>query len=61
MYIFTSGIIGVNFNWLANIKKLKIINKMTVAVYHFLSTLINTMLEVSILLSSITLKKHQHL
>ena len=39
-----TGIIDMNCNWLANIKKkLKLINKMIVAVYyHFLSTLINT-------------------
>jgi len=49
-HIFSqSGFIGVNFSWLVNIKKLKLIT-MTVAVYHFLCTLFNTVLKVSVIL-----------
>jgi len=59
-----NGIVDVNFNWLANnVKQLKRIrpNKTTVAVYHFLSPLMNTVLKMSTVLSSITLMKDQHL
>jgi len=44
----------IAIHWLANIEKLKLINKTTVAVHHFLSTLIKAVLKMSIILSSIT-------
>jgi len=40
---------------------MKVVNKTTVAVYNFLSMLINTVIKVSITLQSIIFKKHQHL